>query len=142
MATGNAQNVAQQTNPQDALSQPTQGPRSVFSNFKDDLNGKLQELQEELQKPVNSVNQRVTTVETSVAAEINQIKTTAVQQGQRLQLLEQNIHSISSTMVTKADLSVTLKEALQQPVQDLRGLLAKRSPDVTPTNEAKAPRIR
>ena len=41
LATGNAQSALQPTNPQDGVSRQTQGPRSVFSDFKDDLNAKL-----------------------------------------------------------------------------------------------------
>ena len=85
---------------------------------------------------MNSVNDRVSNVETGLAKEVSQVKAKAEQQDQRLHSLEQNLGNISASMVTKSDLSVTLKEALQQQVQDLRGLLAKRSPDVTPTSDA------
>ena len=132
--------MAPSSNPQDAPMSQTSGPRSIFSEFKDNLNGRLQEMQEELQRAVNAVSQKVQEVESQAAASSRDLHQVAADQEQRLNSMESNISSLSASVVTKADLAFALKEAMQVQTQELRGLLSKRpSPEATPTHDqAKA----
>ena len=128
--------MAPSSNPQDAPMSQTSGPRSIFSEFKDNLNGRLQEMQEELQRAVNAVSQKVQEVESQAAASSRDLHQVAADQEQRLNSMESNISSLSASVVTKADLAFALKEAMQVQTQELRGLLSKRpSPEATPTHD-------
>ena len=136
LSAGRAHMAQPPSNPQDAPMSQTTGPRSIFSEFKDNLNRRLQEMQEELQKAVNAVSQRVQEVESQAATSSQDFHQAVLQQEQRLNAMEANISTLSASVVTKVDLAVALKEAMQTQTQELRGLLSKRpSPEATPTHD-------
>ena len=131
--------------PQDASMVPTsqpKGPASVMmTEMREDLNGRLQDLQERLQGAVNEINQKVLEVENRVTTRSTEAEAVVKCQEDRLQKVEQGMQAISSAMVTKNDLSQALKEAFESQSRDLRAMLAKRSPDVTPTGDNKVSRL-
>ena len=124
-----------------AANLPTRGPTgTLMAEMREDLNSKLQDLQAEMQRAVNTVGARVTTMESQVATVVKSVETQITGQDERLRQVESSVAEVSSTMMTKADLSLALKEAFEGQSRDIRLLLAKRSPEATPTHEAKASR--
>ena len=118
------------------------GPASAMMvEMREDLNGRLQDLQERLQSAVNEINKKVLDVESQVDATNMEVADTMKSQEVRLQKVEYGMQTISSAMVTKNDLAQALKEAFESQSRDLRSMLSKRSPHATPTGEAKASRL-
>ena len=112
------------------------GPTSALvSDMKESLNGRLQDLQEQLQQAVNTVNQRVAAVESHVNGTAMELQASKLDQDNKIQQLEAGMTSLTNAMVTKADLSQALREAFDSQTKDIRSMLAKRSPEVTPTND-------
>ena len=58
----------------------------------------------------------------------------------KLQHLQNSFQQLSANIATQADLNGALQQAMEHQSKELRLLLAKRSPDATPTNEPKLPR--
>ena len=124
-----------------ATQTPARGPTgTLMAEMKEELNAKLQDLQAEMQKAVNTVGARVTTMESQVATAVTSMEHQISSQDGRLKHVEASMAEVSSAMVTKLELSQALKEAFETQSRDIRHLLAKRSPDATPTHEAKASR--
>ena len=118
------------------------GPASAMMvEMREDLNGRLQDLQERLQSAVNEINKKVLDVESQVDATNMEVADTMKSQEVRLQKVEYGMQTIPSAMVTKNDLAQALKEAFESQSRDLRSMLSKRSPDAAPTGEAKASRL-
>ena len=114
----------------------TKGPTgALMCEMKESLNGRLQDLQEQLQAAVNTVNHRVTAIETHVNNSVKEVHTAVMGQDSRIQQLEANFNGLSNTVVTKTDLAQALREAFDSQTRDIRSMLAKRSPDATPTND-------
>ena len=120
---------------------PARGPTgTLMAEMKEELNAKLQDLQAEMQRAVNTVGGRVTTMESQVANVVQTVEKQVSSQEARLQHVEASMAEVSNSMVTKLDLSQALKEAFESQSRDIRLLLAKRSPDATPSHDAKAVR--
>ena len=116
---------------------------NFFSDLKEEINGRLQDLQSQMQSAVNTVNRRVEEVESQAAATSMELQSNFLQHEHRLQGIESSMQSLSSTMVTKLDLQESLRQAMEAQTKDIRLMLAcpKRSPDASPNHESKASRL-
>ena len=95
------------------------------------------------QGAVNHVNERVEGLESQVASSsaATMEATSAVTTCEsKMQQLQTSLQQLSANIATKADFTGTLQQAMEHQSKELRLLLAKRSPDATPTNESKLPR--
>ena len=115
---------------------------SMLAEIKEELNGRLLDLQTQMQHAVNSVNQRVEAVESQAATVNMELQASVLHNEQRVQQMESMVQSMQTTVVTKADLTEALRSAMESQTRDIRMLLnPKRSPDASPAGEAKVSRI-
>ena len=117
-------------------------PRCLVSELKEEVNSRLQELQAQMQQAVNTVSQRVDTLQEQAATSTMESSAILLKQDQRLGHLESSMQALSANVVTKSDLSEALRLAMETQAREIRQMLSvpKRSPEGTPTHEAKAPR--
>ena len=89
---------------------------------------------------MNQVNVRVQEAHDIASTAAMEAEALATKQDHRIQQVENAVQQLSISIVTKADLTGALSAAMEQQSKELRLLLAKRSPDATPTNDSKAQR--
>ena len=128
----------------DAAMEQASGPpataRTLLADLRDEVNTRLGDFQAQIQTAVNQVNVRVQEAQDIAATAAMEAEALATKQDHRIQQVENAVQQLSISIVTKADLTGALSAAMEQQSKELRLLLAKRSPDATPTNDTKAQR--
>ena len=116
-------------------------------------------LRQELEERLSAVNMQMTQTVSQMQSDIQQTRDEArqasavatqhvaelreefQQQHHRVECIEKGIQDLTLNTCTKADLSAVLAEALAQQSNELRGWLAKRSPDPSPANESSKSKV-
>ena len=130
---------------QDSSMEPTPGPpvtaRALMAELRDEVNQRLGDFQAQIQQTVNQVNVKVQEARDTAASCTMETEAMLQRQDARVTQLETSVQQLSNHIVTKTDLQDALKAAMELQSREIRTFLAKRSPDVTPTNDPKAPRV-
>ena len=130
---------------QDSAMESAPGPpvtaRALMAELRDEVNQRLGDFQAQIQQTVNQVNVKVQEAHNTAASCAMETEALLQSQETRVTQLEASVQQLSNQIVTKADLQDALKSAMEIQSREIRTFLAKRSPDVTPTNDPKAPRV-
>ena len=132
--------VSQSEAAMEQASGPPATARTLLADLRDEVNTRLGDFQAQIQTAVNQVNVRVQEAQDIAATAAMEAEALATKQDHRIQQVENAVQQLSISIVTKADLTGALSAAMEQQSKELRLLLAKRSPDATPTNDSKAQR--
>ncbi|OLP85590.1 hypothetical protein AK812_SmicGene33399 [Symbiodinium microadriaticum] len=126
---------------QDSSMEPTPGPpvtaRALMAELRDEVNQRLGDFQAQIQQTVNQVNVKVQEARDTAASCTMETEAMLQRQDARVTQLETSVQQLSNHIVTKTDLQDALKAAMELQSREIRTFLAKRSPDVTPTNDPK-----
>ena len=123
----------------DALMATQQQRVACCQNSQMTSNGKLQDLQTQMQQAVNAVNQRVAAAESQVATSALEQQALNLQRKRRTVQIQPTVQTVAINKVTKVDLAEALKQAMDSQAQNICHMLQiKRSPDASPQSETKA----
>ena len=142
MALGSAAVVPYIGNPQDAV--VPQGPTMTqVGVLQADMDRKLEDMNQRFQTAIADLQQQQVDIGVNMKHHQQQVHQAQHECAQRVVAVEQKVECLSAAVVTKADLTQALKEAMDLQRSELRLLLSKRSPDVTPTNtgDGKSQRV-
>ena len=115
------------------------GPtRLLVGDLKTEMENKFQAMKEEFHKSISGLGNRIEVTESSVQERLAETREQQVSQNSRLDRLEQGLQQVADNVVTKVDLTAALQTAMEQQGREIRSMLAKRTPEVTPSHDIKS----
>ena len=142
VAQGKTMLAAPSGNPQDAIMMP--GPTMTqVGALQVDMDKKIQDLSQQFQATVNELRQSQMNITQSLQEHQQQTSQAQLDCSRRIETVEQTVHTLAAAVVTKSDLTTALREAMELQRSEIRQLLVKRSPEVTPTSagDGKSQRV-
>ncbi|CAE7844766.1 unnamed protein product [Symbiodinium necroappetens] len=116
----------------------TVGPtRLLVGELKTEVDDKLEAMRNDFRQAMSELTNQLQASESIASSRAAEIELRQQSQEERLGSVEQSVQSLADKVVTKVDLSTALQAAMEQQTRDLRSLLAKRSPDCTPSSDPK-----